>query len=46
MSDPASCWKEIDEAAGGSLARWLRDRHSDDLFEKAIIGRVHEWFGA
>lgn len=45
VSDPATSWKEIDDAAGGSLARWLRDRHSDDLFEKAIIARVHEWFG-
>lgn len=46
VSDPAGCWAEIDAAAGGSLARWLRDRHSDDLFEKAIVGRVQEWFGA
>lgn len=45
VTDPATCWKEIDESAGGSLSRWLRDRHSDDLFDKAIAARVHEWFG-
>lgn len=45
VTDPAGCWREIDASAGGSLARWLRDQHSDDLFEKAITARVHEWFG-
>ena len=45
VTDPADCWREIDASAGGSLARWLRDQHSDDLFEKAITERVHEWFG-
>ena len=45
VTDPTGCWREIDASAGGSLARWLRDQHSDDLFEKAITARVHEWFG-
>ena len=45
MTAPAGCWREIDASAGGSLARWLRDQHSDDLFERAITERVHEWFG-
>ncbi|BDO42911.1 glycosyltransferase family 1 protein [Cellulomonas sp. NTE-D12] len=45
VTDPAGCWRDIDASAGGSLARWLRDQHSDDLFEKAITDRVHEWFG-
>ena len=45
VTDPAGCWREIDASAGGSLARWLRDQHSDDLFERAITERVHEWFG-
>ena len=45
VTDPAGCWRDIDASAGGSLARWLRDQHSDDLFEKAITERVHEWFG-
>ena len=45
VTDPAGCWRDIDASAGGSLARWLRDQHSDDLFEKAITARVHEWFG-
>ena len=45
VTEPAACWTAIDESAGGSLARWLRDRHSDDLFEKAITARVQEWFG-
>ncbi|WP_199425311.1 glycosyltransferase family 1 protein [Actinotalea solisilvae] len=43
--DTAACRRELDEAAGGSFAQWLRARHDDDMFEHAIAERVHEWFG-
>ncbi len=46
VTDTAGCRRELDAAAGGSFAEWLRARHDDDLFEKAIADRVQEWFGA
>lgn len=46
VTDTAACRRELDAAAGGSFAEWLRVRHDDDLFEKAIADRVHDWFGA
>ncbi len=45
VTDTAACRRELDEAAGGSFAQWLRDRHDDDTFEHAIAERVAEWFG-
>jgi len=46
VTDTAACRRELDLAADGSFAQWLRARHDDDLFEKAIADRVTEWFGA
>lgn len=46
VTDTAACRRELDQAAGGSFAEWLRARHDDDMFEKAIADRVSEWFGA
>ncbi len=46
VTETSVCRRELDEAAGGSFAAWLRVRHDDDLFEKAIADRVAEWFGA
>jgi len=46
VTDTAACRRELDEAAGGDFAQWLRARHDDDRFEKAIADRVTEWFGA
>jgi hypothetical protein len=46
VTDTATCRQELDDAVGGSFAQWLRARHDDDLFEKAIADRVTEWFGA
>lgn len=45
VTDTVSCHREIDAAAGGDFAQWLRARHSDDEFEKSIADRVTEWFG-
>ncbi|MDR1428427.1 MAG: hypothetical protein LBJ08_11840 [Bifidobacteriaceae bacterium] len=45
IADTEACRRELDAAAGGSFAHWLRDHHSDDAFETAIVGRVHHWFG-
>jgi hypothetical protein len=44
VTDTAACRREIDQAAGGDFAKWLRVGHDDDLFEKAIADRVMEWF--
>lgn len=45
VTDTAICRKELDEAAGGDFVEWLRGRHDDDLFEKAIADQVEAWFG-
>jgi hypothetical protein len=45
VTETAKCRHEIDLAAGGDFAQWLRARHDDDNFEKAIADRVEEWFG-
>ena len=45
VTDTDSCRREIDQAAGGSFVEWLRARHDDDHFERAIADRVQEWFG-
>lgn len=44
VTDTAACRRLLDETAGGSFAEWLRARHDDDMFEKAIADRVQEWF--
>ena len=46
VTETAACRAELDRVAGGSFAEWLRSRHDDDRFEKAIADRVVEWFGA
>jgi len=46
VTETAACRAEVDAAAGGSFAQWLRARHDDYFFEKAIADRVTEWFGA
>jgi hypothetical protein len=45
VTETALCRKELDEAAGGTFAEWLRARHDDDAFERAVVDRVTEWFG-
>ncbi|MDR1294362.1 MAG: hypothetical protein LBK59_05315, partial [Bifidobacteriaceae bacterium] len=45
VTDTAECRAELDRAAGGSFAHWLRDHHSDDAFETAIVDCVQRWFG-
>lgn len=45
VTDTAACRRELDAAADGDFAKWLRFRHDDDQFEKAIVDRVAEWFG-
>ncbi|MEP7766111.1 glycosyltransferase family 1 protein [Sanguibacter sp. 25GB23B1] len=44
VTDTPQCRRELDEAADGDFARWLRARHDDDNFEKAFADRVAEWF--
>lgn len=46
VTDTAACQRELDKAADGDFALWLRTRHDDDQFDKAITDRVSEWFGA
>lgn len=45
VTEPDACRREADVAAGGSFAQWLRDRHSDDRFDAAIVEQVERWFG-
>jgi len=45
VTDTAACRRELDVAAGGDFATWLRERHDDDHFERAIADQVEEWFG-
>ena len=45
VTDPQACRREMDAAAGGDFAGWLRSRHSDDTFEKEIADAVQQWFG-
>ncbi|MDM7830997.1 glycosyltransferase family protein [Cellulomonas edaphi] len=45
VSEPAACRWAMDACAGGSFARWLRERHSDDRFDEELRARVHHWFG-
>jgi len=45
VTETAQCRKELDAAAGGDFAAWLRSRHDDDLFEKAVAERLRDWFG-
>jgi hypothetical protein len=45
VTDTAACRRELDLAADGDFAQWLRARHDEDQFEKAIADRVAEWFG-
>ncbi|MCV2393560.1 glycosyltransferase family 1 protein [Actinotalea sp. M2MS4P-6] len=46
VTDTAACRAELDQLAGGDFVGWLRQRHDDDEFEKAIADKVHDWFGA
>ena len=46
VTDTAACRAELDVAAGGSFAEWLRARHDDDRFDEAIVARVGQWFDA
>lgn len=46
VTEPDACRAELDAAAGGDFLNWLRERHDDDAFERAIAQRVHEWFGS
>ncbi len=46
VTQTAACRRELDAAAGGSFTNWLKARHNDDEFEKAIARSVLEWFGA
>ena len=46
VTDTAACRRELDDAADGDFAKWLRSQHNDDLFEQAIADQVKEWFGA
>jgi hypothetical protein len=45
VTDTEAARRELDAAAGGSFAHWLRDHHSDDAFESAISENVQRWFG-
>ncbi|GIG38472.1 glycosyltransferase family 1 protein [Cellulomonas phragmiteti] len=45
VREPDACRADLDACVGGDFQGWLRSRHDDDLFERAIADRVREWFG-
>ena len=45
VTSPAACRVDMDRAAGGDFATWLRARHDDDTFDHAVTARMQEWFG-
>ncbi len=45
VTDTAACRAELDAVAGGSFVSWLTTHHDDDSFDRAVTGRVREWFG-
>jgi hypothetical protein len=44
VQDTDGCREELDACVGGDFQGWLRGRHDDDVFERAIAERVREWF--
>ncbi|GIG23262.1 hypothetical protein Cch01nite_39860 [Cellulomonas chitinilytica] len=44
VTDTAACRRELDRTAGGSFQEWLRARHDDDAFDRAIVDHVRRWF--
>lgn len=46
VTETDACRRELDAVAGGGFVQWLGRRHDDDQFERAIVERVREWFGA
>ena len=44
VTDTAACRREMDRAAGGDFQEWLRVRHDDDSFDRAIAHWVQDWF--
>ena len=44
VEDTDACLTELDACVGGDFQGWLRGRHDDDRFERAIAERVREWF--
>lgn len=45
VTDTAACRRDLDAAADGDFAEWLRAHHDDDTFDASIIEHVHRWFG-
>lgn len=45
VQETDACRAELDACVGGDFQAWLRSRHDDDLFERAVAERVVEWFG-
>lgn len=46
VTETAACRAELDRCAGGDFVAWLGARHDDDQFDRAIVAKVKEWFGA
>lgn len=46
VTEPDACRAELDRLVGGSFVEWIRTRHNDDDFERALAAKVGEWFGA
>lgn len=45
VTEPDACRAELDTLVGGSFTDWIREKHSDDDFERSLAQRVRSWFG-
>lgn len=45
VTDPDRCRAEVDALVVGTFIEWIREKHSDDDFERALASRVRQWFG-
>ncbi|MDE0573766.1 glycosyltransferase family 1 protein [Demequina sp. B12] len=44
VTDSDGCRAQLDAAAGGNFARWLRERHDDTQFEEGFVAALERWF--
>ncbi|QWW19139.1 glycosyltransferase [Schaalia sp. 19OD2882] len=45
LTDPEGCRQAVDASVGGDFVAWVNAGHSDQAFERALTGAVHDWFG-
>ncbi|WP_168582695.1 glycosyltransferase family 4 protein [Gephyromycinifex aptenodytis] len=46
LTETERCRHELDLCVGGDFTAWIKAAHNDDDFERAVVARVHTWFGS